>query len=1526
MAPSEVPAPGSVNAPQKDTANVSVAVGATYVVETTSPYGPPFVVSGSGDPLIATVRGMTTDPGGVHSVEVTGVAEGSTTWDVVWDDYSTAPYSFGLSVSITVTAGSGTPPVAVPVERALVTVGATHTVDVGYQPTVSKTDGDDGLVTATPTTTGATFTGVAAGSATFRLEWTNGDAETQQRDVVITVTDGNVPTDTLELEIGGQIDVPSGGISAVTVTHLGGDEDVATVTAYHENRVHGARAAGNETGVATWRMTWQNYGQGEVAGLRHLYIEVLAEASTDSLTVAVGAFDTVTVGHQPTVEHTGGDANSARVTATSTGAEILGLAQGTSEHLLTWDDPSLMPSKQRKRLTLTVPEPPPPPVDSIKRLKIGRSHEVNVGYEPVSVSYTSGNERIVTAAATSTGATITAVGEGTASLRLMWLDANSITWMRDVVVTVPPPPPPIADSPILALGDTIFWDNNGLPRNDVRHVSGDAGIVKIEPYIESGRTGVRIVGRSAGFGVYEIETFVTSPRIAFVKRKLYITVLASLPGGKQALDLIDSDRSVQEGDTVYVRAILQAPADGEVRIPLTLTAQPLPASVGRHGYAEEALTNRDAAFLDSNATTIVIADGDQYGTVGVVVVDDAHVEPASSEVVRITAIVPNDVELASRGSYADLRIAEGVCDRHPGLHRSYRIGAIQDARWYGSECYELTDGAISSIKTFAANLGNSQKTADFKFGDFAGLTAVKRFTLAGFEGEGSAWSNSLFRDLNAVEHLTLSDWQLHTIPTQMFHGINAAVKSAMLHMDAHGNDDPTREVNAVVIAAGAFGPLSGVDRIELGGFHATRLTRSSMRVFAGVKDVRIRDFPHLTTINDDAFKDLSNLTQLRLVNLPQLGDRGLPDGLLRAQVATLEGLYLNNLGLVAKRMHRLFSGVTPPTALINLDLTGNRYATARYVARALTFPNLRGLHFESNRIATLDPAAFEGINLTTLHLNKNPGAPFQIASRLQVKDDTLVRVRTDASLPAALSFRVYGQNLDGDELSLSIPPGSNYSDWTSVTRTDQSQQVLLRATLGESLSDDITGLALAFSEQGAGEAILYRQPGQGGNRLPVIVKDFGDIGLSLGSTTRPEVATWTADLTSYVRGEVATRALTYSANSADTTVATAVVDGAELTVSGVAMGTTVITVTAADGPQSLSLTIAVEVEQIDGTNFNIQIVKVGDAQREPLSSVIDRAAAYWESALRDAPDVPLDPNGSRLSCRGFRLPERQSVVDDIIMIIGAISIDGDGGTLASASVCVERDGSYGNASELPVMGRFVMDRADMDYLNSTPGGTYGTVLHEMGHLLGIGWTWYDKAPIGGLSYDPGGDRYHSASRYPFVAGFSPNKLLNGADIAYLGVQAFEGWKDSGGTRSLFPLDGAPIATEGGGGSFGVHWSEARMRSELMTPYKNHPSPLSAVTFNSLTDLGWTVSTDFTAEAYRVPGAAPEVSADAAADQGTAIDLSNDVLWVPVTRVSRDGQVTDLYEPPQMNSPENLRILDLIDAALRRAGLRLDDPF
>ena len=1529
VAPSEVPAPGSVNAPQME--SVSVAVGDTAAVETAAPYGPLFGIVTAGDAAIADIplgqggvhHGRTTS--GVHAVLVNGVAEGTTSWRISWDDYGASPCCKGyMTIDVTVTPSSGPAPVAVPVERALVTVGATHTVDVGYQTTVAKTDGDDGLVTATATTTGATFLGVAAGSATFRMEWTDAAAE-RQRDVVITVTDGNVPTDTLELEIGGQTDVPSGGVSEVSVTHIDGDEDVATVTAYHENRTHGARVVGSETGAATWRMTWPNYGQG-ANGLRHLYIEVLAEPSADSMTVAVGVFDSVTVGHETTVEFIEGNANAARVTATSTGAEILGLSQGTADHLLTWNDASLLPSKQRKRLTLTVPEPPPPPVDSIKRLKIGRTSEVDVGYEPISVSYVSGNESIATAATTSTGATITAVGEGTATFRLIWSDSNTVTRMRDVVVTVPAPPPPIVDSPILAVGDTLFWENRDrLARSDVKHVSGDAGIADIDPYIVGGRAVVRIIGLSGGSGVYEIMSFVASC-VCFQARKLYITVLPALAGGQQALDLTDSDRPVQEGDTVYVRAILQAPADGEVRIPLTLTVQPLPSSVSRDGFTQEAISGSDAAFLDSNETTIVIADGERYGTVGIEVVDDDHIEPASSEVLRITATVPADVELATRGTYADLRIAEGVCDRNEDLHYDYVLGAVR-AGWLISECHEVNDRAISQIRSFQPNLGDAATAANFKLGDFSGLSSVGRFTVSGFNGEGSAWSDSLFRDLNSVEDFALSNWRLRTIPAEMFRGINANVKTAALNMDAYkdGTTAADRQVSAYVIEAGAFAPLSGVDRIELGGFHTTGLTKSSLGDLTGVADLRISDFPYLTRILANTFADMSNLKHLRLTDMPKLGDRGLPDGLLKAQTTTLTGLYLNNLGLVAKRMHRLFSGVRPPTALINLDLTGNKYTTARNVARAVTFPNLRGLHFESNRINTLNAASFDLMNLTTLHLNKNPGAPFQIASRLQVKDDTLVRVRTEASLPAAVSFRVYGQNI-GDELSLSILPGTNYSDWTPVSRTDQTKQVLLRAVLSESFPDDVTGLEIGFSDQGSGEAILYRVQGQGGNRLPVIVKDFDDIGLSLGSTTAPEVASWTADLTSYVRGEVAWRGLTYSAISADATVATAVVDSTELTVTGVAVGTTVITVTAADGPQSLTLTMGVEVEQIDGENFNIQIVKLGDAQRDPLSSVIDRAAAYWESALRDAPDVPLDPSEAQLTCRGYRVPGQQSVIDDIIMIIGVVDIDGSGGTLATASVCAERDDSYGNASSLPALGRYIMDRADMDYLNGIPGGTYGTVLHEMGHLLGIGWTWYRKAPVGGMSFEAD-NRYQSASRNPFIIGIRPNNLLVGSDIAYLGTQAFEGWKASGGTRSLFSLDGAPIDTSSGGqGSYGVHFSEARMNAELMTPYKDSPAPLSAITFNSLNDLGWTVATDFTPEAYRVPGAAAVVSADVAADRETEIDLSNDVHWLPVTRVSRDGQVTDLYEPPQMNSPENLRILDLIDAALRRAGLRLDDPF
>ena len=312
----------------------------------------------------------------------------------------------------------------------------------------------------------------------------------------------------------------------------------------------------------------------------------------------------------------------------------------------------------------------------------------------------------------------------------------------------------------------------------MRHISGDAGIADIEPWIVDGRFVVRLIGLSGGSGVYEIRSFVESC-ICFQTRKLYITVLSALAGGQRALDLTDSARPVQEGDTVYVRAILQEAAAGEVRIPLTLTVQPLPSLdyVDFDGYTEEAITGSDASFLDSNATTIVIADGERYGTVGVVVVDDNHAEPASSEVVRITATVPNDVDLATRGTYADIRVAEGVCDRNPDLHDSYRLGVLR-AGWLVSECHEVTDRAISEIRMFQSNLGDSEKASNFTLGDFSGLTSVRRFTLSGFNGEGSSWSDSLFRDLNSVEQFTLSNWRLGTIPAEMFRGINVGSAGA----------------------------------------------------------------------------------------------------------------------------------------------------------------------------------------------------------------------------------------------------------------------------------------------------------------------------------------------------------------------------------------------------------------------------------------------------------------------------------------------------------------------------------------------------------------------------------------------------------------------------------------------------------------------------------------------------------------------------------------------------------------------------
>lgn len=260
------------------------------------------------------------------------------------------------------------------------------------------------------------------------------------------------------------------------------------------------------------------------------------------------------------------------------------------------------------------------------------------------------------------------------------------------------------------------------------------------------------------------------------------------------------------------------------------------------------------------------------------------------------------------------------------------------------------------------------------------------------------------------------------------------------------------------------------------------------------------------------------------------------------------------------------------------------------------------------------------------------------------------------------------------------------------------------------------------------------------------------------------------------------------------------------------------------------------------------------------------AATRWESIISgDAGDIQVTTPILAAQCgEGSFSLASGTQVDDLLIFASVVNIDGPRGILGSAGPCfLRRAGATFAVGDLSVIGQMRFDVADVADLERT-GGLNAVILHEMGHVLGIGALWSTF----GLVVDP-----------------STSTLQK--DTYFSGSRAISAFNSIGG--STYGAGKVPVENGFGPGTINTHWRESVLKSELMTGFlsTDSPNPLSIVTVQSLADLGYKVNVD-AVEAFSLaapPGGSPALSAS------EPIALLNDLYAGPVRVIDRHGRIT-----------------------------------
>ncbi len=352
-------------------------------------------------------------------------------------------------------------------------------------------------------------------------------------------------------------------------------------------------------------------------------------------------------------------------------------------------------------------------------------------------------------------------------------------------------------------------------------------------------------------------------------------------------------------------------------------------------------------------------------------------------------------------------------------------------------------------------------------------------------------------------------------------------------------------------------------------------------------------------------------------------------------------------------------------------------------------------------------------------------------------------------------------------------------------------------------------------------------------------------------------------------------------NNFDTsTTYTATESASWLTITGGATGTLAVNQSAivslrgtcGTTPGQLSTIVTIttpnDVETVKVTRYcsayNIQLVfNAGiSASRQ---AVFTAAAARWQQlVIGDVANAPL--NKAANAC-GAGEPAFNATLDDLVIYAAVEPIDGAGGILGSAGPCLIR-----TAGGLTMYGTMRFDSADVANLEAA--GTFDEViLHEMGHVIGIGSLWQVSGFFNLINYAPTTNPCRTTTTFttqPKFSGASAN-----LEFGVLGG-----------------LGNAPVENGGGGGTKCAHWDEETFDNELMTGFLGGTSsstynPISRMTVGSLKDLGYQVNKN-PANTYSIPSCSPACLRSAPVGLNIA---AREVVLSPIGTVGPNGAVT-----------------------------------